>query len=542
MKIRKFCTGITLFILLIFLSNPFHLSIFASQQAQLYANYILVENVEGMGFLEGEVVGMPLVDDNGVTGLLRVHNKTGWWVGLTVNEHNTKVKSVDIADALQCPTAQLIPPNGYRDFSSHFSLEDDFVTFVFDNKNWATLANMWEAFIDGMPQSSAFSKDAVAKAIIDIITLQCLEAPQLVKGDLKTAIKNEYMQKKIVEILKKNLSIELSEKTLTSAIGGFVKVWKIKDLLSRIRESGQVFVAYKLSHDTAPSVTFKGLRIGKRNISEQTKSSCVYYIPYDEKNVVDKIKGFIPFLKEVEKIQNYKEKQCGQSDSISRNQNLSVPASLVEGWKTYKNQELGFEFQYPPELGELKEFPKEDFTLGHLAFITKDDPNPNNSPIKVYVYTKETVEGWSPEGHYEGKSIVHPFSMSELLLSKPVGYDCLDAFNEEMIKYGYKDDGGNRCRIAEVNGQKVFKVAERVIVSSGVIYEYLFVKNNIWYDFEFYDSIQPMVKDAPQMNLEEYAEKEKARLDGFVMGNLGIPLDRNYEFFEKIISTVQFKN
>lgn len=547
MKIRKFYAGVILLILLVFLSNSSHLSVLAGQQAQLYANYILVENIEGMGFLEGEVIGMPSVDEEGVTGLLRVHNKTGWWVGLTVSEHYTKVKSVDIADMLPCPTAQLIPPNSYRDFSSQFNLEDDFVTFVFDNKNWATPANMWEAFIDGMPQSNAFSKDAVAKTIIDIVTLQCLEAPQLVKGDLKTAIKNEYMQKKIIEILKKNLSIELSDKTLVSAIGGFVKIWKVKDLLSRIRESGQVFVAYKLNHDTAPSVTFRGLRIGNRNISEQVKAPCVYYIPHDEKSVIDKIKGFIPFLKEVEKIQNYKEKPCSQSDSISRSQSLSVAAPLIEGWKTYRNQELGFEFQYSPELGEVNDIGEGSYRT-HLFTFSSNKNWDRKNYIVVEVYTEQSVdeeEKRIEEAQKDPNFVPEPLFplfpgvdiglAKRLLGDKQSNYDCSkDLAPSDKIPPEFRPS----CTIVNIGGIKVIKVIHRPPGPNADYLElsYFFLRNNAGVNFSMNSSVNVDYKS----NQEEQNKKWN-ELNSMLRGNNPeTNLKKDLDMFEKIVSTVKF--
>src|SRR3990170_1872204 len=109
--------------------------ILSQQPAQLVANYIAVEEIEGSGILRGEVVGKPTVDDKVVTGTIRVHNKTKHWIGLSIVNHNANITPQEDFKNIYSKGWGIIPPDNYLDYTVNFYLEDDFVTFVFDNRH-----------------------------------------------------------------------------------------------------------------------------------------------------------------------------------------------------------------------------------------------------------------------------------------------------------------------------------------------------------------------------------------------------------------------
>lgn len=238
-----------------------------------------------------------------------------------------------------------------------------------------------------------------------------------------------------------------------------------------------------------------------------------------------------------------------------------TPAKTIEGWKTYKNQELDFEFQYPPDAGEIADRTSEKYVLSSdITYLThllkfsywqdKDQKVVNQpkffvkSDLIISTYTDDSWNQYIKErdekiergewGLDESGSGIHQFSLDvkELLTSQSEGYNCAKHFGGIVNNY---------CKIVTVNNVKAFKYVYQFPLSTfSSELTYLFYKNNTWFEFILFTSyMEELTKDA---SIEEQNKREEMMEDTLTGGNSDLNLKKDVELFEKIVSTVKFTN
>ncbi len=200
------------------------------------------------------------------------------------------------------------------------------------------------------------------------------------------------------------------------------------------------------------------------------------------------------------------------------NQNTST-------WKTYSNNSLALSFQYPNELGEVKEgagsngyshdfsFTKENQSYSYTAILpfSRDSINSYNNQIKI--------ENMGERG--PGETNDFPVEIATTIITtKPVDYNCSKDFGLDVTANEF-------CSIVNINDTKIIRSITNGDGPNGrdaSSLAYLFYKDGAWVSFAktFYvyrfsndESSYPNSMLSKELNAKTRNEKVKAELDIF---------------------------
>ncbi|OGG09552.1 hypothetical protein A2781_07220 [Candidatus Gottesmanbacteria bacterium RIFCSPHIGHO2_01_FULL_42_27] len=280
----------------------------SAKKAQYVANYIKVDHTHEQGFIFGAVVGTPEVSDRGVKAVIRIYNATDAWLGLHEVDHHAAVKPV-------VQTWGLIPPKSYKNYTAEFYLEDDFVSFIFDN--WKTggvtyFDHVFRTFGPGIiidalemvmsvPEVQGLDADKGWKLFWDIINKIIIDA-------LNDPADRKNIRRKLVQIIQDN-NIPLSVPTQNALQGNinkflddklhFAKVEKrgfgkvlgrlmnaadgIKRAFFQYKTAVTMYKSYVMDGLNPTQVTFTAERLGNREADKNTPPPCQAHIEEDAK-------------------------------------------------------------------------------------------------------------------------------------------------------------------------------------------------------------------------------------------------------------------
>ena len=281
----------------------------SAKKAQYVANYIKVDHNHEQGYLFGAVVGTPEVSKNGVKAHLRIYNRTDVWLGVNEIAHHAKVTPF-------VQTFGLIPPKSHKNYTVEFELEDDFVSFIYNNGTTASatyLDHLFRTFGKGIfidalemlisiPELQTIDLNKgwpLAKDILEIAVVKVLNNPEKrkdIRQDLINIFKKNNvplsvpsqnaLQGNINKFLDDKLHIEKAVKKrgfgsfLSSALG---IAEGVKRAGIQIGTSFAMYRSYMLDGFNPSEVKFTAERLGNRNSNTNTPPPCQAHIEEEAK-------------------------------------------------------------------------------------------------------------------------------------------------------------------------------------------------------------------------------------------------------------------
>lgn len=199
--------------------------------------------------------------------------------------------------------------------------------------------------------------------------------------------------------------------------------------------------------------------------------------------------------------------------------------------KFYRDDEYGFEMNYPLEFGQIIDKGKNTYLLNNFEFSGE------KQRISLVTFTDKSVSDWETairnsisnnEPIGDPAMLSYPLSVKTLLISKSVGYNCTTDF-------GLNEQSNESCQIVDVNGTKAFKIiATGPFQSETSELKYIFYVNDIWFDFS--KGFWVYSKDEPDKQLYTYKQ-----LNSMLQGKTtNISIRTEIDIFEQILSTFKF--
>ncbi|MBI4050438.1 MAG: hypothetical protein HY396_00460 [Candidatus Doudnabacteria bacterium] len=206
-----------------------------------------------------------------------------------------------------------------------------------------------------------------------------------------------------------------------------------------------------------------------------------------------------------------------------------APQDETAGWKTYRNDEYGFEIKYPGK-GEVGDGFKNAYWI---KFRIADNTS-------IDIFTDKSVNEWEAEIEQAieenlpvGDSAMFPYSLAvkDLLKTRVAGYNCTADFGIYLNKE-YRNES---CEIVEINDIPAFKIiAAGPHPAEYSEYKYIFYENGRWYDIS---------KSFARYNFDESEEPiyTIAQLNAILQGKTFNPeIKAEVDLFQKILSSFRF--
>lgn len=218
-------------------------------------------------------------------------------------------------------------------------------------------------------------------------------------------------------------------------------LWSVKKLADQIASTFWLGGVYVQNGFLTPAVTFRGLRIGGRNLSGQFSPPCVYYVAPEE-TFWDHLKNTLSGLFHKNQQQNSQQVPCNNKTAKSTllpTPTLTPSQQSSGGWQTYSSPILGIQFQYPSDfINESKVqnmdiFHRQSSDSGSISIIAEFD-SPQNDP----------------QQNQKDKNI--RMELMNNLASKNAGEECGDLFPYRQIS-----SVEDRCIIIETHGLKGYE-------------------------------------------------------------------------------------
>jgi len=205
-------------------------------------------------------------------------------------------------------------------------------------------------------------------------------------------------------------------------------------------------------------------------------------------------------------------------------------------WQTYRNEEFGFEFRYPNQLGQLNDEGKNAYLLNTFEFSGEAQ---SVNYLYINTFTDKSVSDWQTaiqnslnNNEPIGDPAFLPYSLSvkNLLTSKAVGYDCAADLGEYLSK-----QNNESCQIVSINGINAFKIVATGPFQSEVSeLKYLFYINETWFDFS--KRFWVYSKDNPNKQLYTFEQ-----LNSILQGKTSnATIQAEVDIFNQILSTFRF--